>query len=130
MQQKSSIQSPAEKLSFGISLLIVSTIFILVCYTWIKGDNNPPVLSVEADSQIRYAEQQYYVPFIAVNSGGKTAESVEIVAELQVDGEIEETGRQQLDFLSRQEERRGEFIFTQNPDRGQLTIRVASYKLP
>ena len=130
MQNKSSVRSSAEKLSFIVSLFIVSTIFILVCYTWVKGDNNPPVLSVTVDSQIRYVDRQYYVPFVAINSGGKTAESVEILAELQVDERVKETGRQQLDFLSRQEERKGEFIFTHNPDRGQLTIRVASYKLP
>lgn len=122
-------RSPAERVSLGISLFIVGLIIVLICYTWITGDNNPPVLSV-SKSQVRQVEGQYYVPFTVTNAGGKTAESVEIVAQLLWKNEITEIGRQEVDFLSRQENRSGEFIFSKNPQQGELTIRVASYKLP
>lgn len=130
MPQKSRKRSPAEKVSFTISLFIVSVIFFLVCFTWITGNNNPPILSVTTDSShIRYINQQYYVPFSVTNDGGKTVESVEIIAQLLFDDQSE-TGTQQVDFLSRQEKRSGEFVFSHDPQRGKLTIRVASYKLP
>lgn len=64
------------------------------------------------------------------NYGGETAESVEVVASLIVKEHTVETGRQQIDFLSRHEERLGEFIFSRDPQQGRLNIRVASYKSP
>ena len=130
MSQKAQKRSLAERVSFGISLFIISVIFFLVCFTWITGDNNPPILSVTTSSNIRHIKEQYYLPFTVSNSGGKTVESVEIVAKLLSDNEEQETGQQQIGFLSRQEQRSGEFIFNHDPKRGKLTIRVASYKLP
>lgn len=123
-------RSLAERVSFGISLSIVGLIVALVCYAWITGDNNPPILSITTDSNIREVNQQYYIPFTVNNDGGETAESVEIVANLLFKDQITETGRQQIDFLSREEKRSGEFIFSHDPQQGELTIRVASYKLP
>jgi uncharacterized protein (TIGR02588 family) len=130
MQKNSKKRTDAEKVSFIISLFIISVIFFLVCLAWITGDNNPPILSVTTGKNIRQIEQQYYVPFSVINSGGETVETVEIMAELSFDGEEYETGTQEVDFLSRQEEQSGEFIFSRDPQQGELTIRVASYKLP
>lgn len=122
-------RSSAERASFIFSLFIVSILFFLVCFAWITGDNQPPILSVAIESNIRQVKQQYYVPFTVTNSGGETVESVEIVAKLLTDND-EEMGRQQVDFLSRQEKRSGEFVFNHNPQQGKLIVRVASYKLP
>lgn len=119
----------AEKVSFSISLFVVSIIVFLICYTWVTGDNNPPVLSVTLDSNTREIDGQYYVPFTVTNSGGQTAETVEIVAQLSSSQSME-TGRQQIDFLSRQEKQSGEFMFDRDPQQGKLLVRVASYKLP
>ena len=130
MPNKSNRRSLAEKASFSISLFIVTLLVALVCFTWISGDSNPPILSVTTDSNIRHVDQQYYVPFSVINSGGETVESVEVVAKLSFNNDNNETGRQQIDFLSRQEKRSGEFIFNQDPQQGELIVRVASYKLP
>ena len=64
------------------------------------------------------------------NTGGDTAESVQIIAELRVNGEVVESGEQQIDFLSRGETEEGAFIFSRNPSQGQLIVRSSSYKLP
>ena len=54
-----------------------------------------------------------------------------MVGELQIkDKNIQQEGEQQIDFLSGGEKASGAFIFTHNPDKGILIIRVASYKLP
>jgi uncharacterized protein (TIGR02588 family) len=129
MKKNSWSRSPAEKVSFIISLSIITIVIALVCFAWITGDTNPPVLSVTT-AQIRKINQQYYVPFTVTNYGGETAESVEVVAELFFDEEVIQTGNQQIDFLSRKEQRSGEFIFDRDPQQGDLKIRVASYKLP
>jgi uncharacterized protein (TIGR02588 family) len=52
------------------------------------------------------------------------------MAELQMNGDVEETGDLQIDFLSSGEKEEGAFIFRSDPRQGQLTIRVAGYKLP
>lgn len=132
MQQNPWRRSLAEKVSFGISLFIVGIIVFLIVYSWVTGDDSPPVLSVttESKSSLRHIGRQYYVPFTVKNSGGETVESVEVVAQLLDDSQILEVGRQQIDFLSRQEERSGEFVFSRDPKQGELIIRVASYKLP
>ncbi|NEQ19382.1 MAG: TIGR02588 family protein [Microcoleus sp. SIO2G3] len=78
----------------------------------------------------REVNGQFYVPFEVVNTGGETAESIQIMAELQMNGEVEETGDIQIDFLSSGEKEKGAFIFSHDPRQGQLTIRVSSYKLP
>ncbi len=123
-------RSLPEKVSFSVSLSIVVIIIALVCYSWITGDTNPPILAVKTEPHIRQVNQQYYVPFTITNFGGETAEAVEIVAQLFFKNEVIETGRQQIDFLSRQEQREGEFVFSRDPKQGKLQIRVASYKLP
>ncbi len=79
---------------------------------------------------IRAAEGQFYVPFTVTNSGGKTAESVQIAAELRVGGAISEAATVEINFLSNDEKAEGAFIFSRDPRQGKLTLRVASYKLP
>jgi uncharacterized protein (TIGR02588 family) len=88
------------------------------------------VLSITRQSDIREAPGQFYVPFSVTNSGGETAESVQVMAELRINGEVEEAGEQQIDFLASGEKEEGAFVFSRDPRQGELVIRVASYKLP
>jgi uncharacterized protein (TIGR02588 family) len=55
---------------------------------------------------------------------------VQIIAELEIDGEVVESGEQQIDFLSGGEAETGAFIFSKNPQQGTLKLRAASYTLP
>ncbi|MEH2051895.1 TIGR02588 family protein [Nostoc sp.] len=123
-------RSIAEWVTFSIASLILAIIVGLVGYTWLNEKNQPPILSVTKKQTIREIGGQFYVPFEVVNTGGDTAESVQIMAELLIDGKITETGEQQIDFLSSGESEEGAFIFSQNPRQGQLNLRVGSYKLP
>ncbi|WGV26881.1 TIGR02588 family protein [Halotia branconii] len=123
-------RSFAEWVTFSIALLILAVIMSLVGYIWLNDKNQPPIVSVTNKQTIREINGQFYVPFEVVNTGGDTAESVQIIAELQINGKVVETGEQQIDFLSRDEREEGAFIFSQNPRQGKLTLRVSSYKLP
>lgn len=124
---KSSI--PAEWVTFAIALCIVLSIVGLVIFSWFTQDKQPPILSI-VRSEIRETQGQFYVPFKVTNTGGKTAESVQVIGEFRINGEIEESGEQQIDFLSGGETEEGAFIFTRNPQNGELVLRVASYRLP
>ncbi|MBD2449605.1 TIGR02588 family protein [Nostoc sp. FACHB-152] len=123
-------RSLAEWISFSVASFILAVIVGLVSYTWYNEDNQPPIIAVSRKENIRESNGQFYVLFDVVNKGGKTAESVQITAELKINGQVTETGEQNIDFLSSGEQEEGAFVFTQNPRQGELIIRVASYKLP
>jgi uncharacterized protein (TIGR02588 family) len=123
-------RSPVEWIAFGIGLFILTGIVGLVVYQWFTQKNRPPVLSMTSESEIRQASGQFYVPFSVTNIGGQTAESVQVIAELRIEGEVMEDGEQQIEFLAGGETEEGAFIFSRNPKEGKLVMRVASYKLP
>ncbi|HAA26407.1 MAG TPA: TIGR02588 family protein [Cyanobacteria bacterium UBA8553] len=123
-------RSAAEWTTFSIALLILAAIVGLVIYKWMTQKNQPPVLSITRSSEVREAPGQFYVPFSVKNTGGETAESVQVIAELRINGEVEETGEQQIDFLASGETEEGAFVFSRDPRTVELSIRVASYKSP
>ncbi|TFI54702.1 TIGR02588 family protein [Mastigocladus laminosus UU774] len=129
-EQEQPKRSPAEWVTLSISLFILAVIVNLVAYIWINEKDQPPVLSVSNKQKIWEADGQFYVPFEIINTGGETAESVQLIAELEIQGKVTQTGEQQIDFLSRGEKEEGAFVFNQDPRKGQLTIRVGSYKSP
>lgn len=126
-QQK---RTPAEWITFAIACFILFTLIGLVLYNWLTKKHEPPIISVTRNTPIRETQGQFYVPFTVTNTGGETAESVLIIAELRVNGEVLESGDQQIDFLSSGETQEGAFIFSRNPSQGQLIVRSSSYKLP
>jgi len=123
-------RSFAEWLSFGISSLILGTTVGLVIYSWANGRDSPPVLAIQRLEPVREADGQFYVPFEISNTGGETAESVQVIAELKVKTTVQESGDLQIDFLSQGETEKAAFVFKTDPRQGDLTVRVASYKTP
>ncbi len=123
-------RSLAEWVTFSIASFVLAIIVSLVGYTWLNEKNQPPIISVSKKEAIREINGQFYVPFEVANTGGDTAESVQIIAELLIDGKVTESGEQQIDFLSSGETEEGAFVFSQNPGQGKLNLRIASYKLP
>ncbi|MEG5044440.1 TIGR02588 family protein [Microcoleus sp. B4-C1] len=123
-------RSPAEWVTFAIACSILSILIGLVLYNWVTKKQEPPVISVTRNTPVRETQGQFYVPFAVTNTGGETAESVQIIAELRVNGEVVESGDQQIDFLSSGETQEGAFIFSRNPSQGELIVRSSSYKLP
>jgi uncharacterized protein (TIGR02588 family) len=122
-------RSAAEWATFGAASAVLGTVLGLIGYAWVTTPQEPPILEVQP-SEIRSVNGQFYVPFEVVNTGGETAEAIQVIAELRIGGGVEEQGEQQIDFLSRKETEEGAFIFSQDPRQGELVIRVASYKLP
>ncbi|MDX2215062.1 MAG: TIGR02588 family protein [Oculatellaceae cyanobacterium bins.114] len=130
-QQERSQRTPAEWITFGISSGILISLIGLVFYVWF-GTNyqEDPAITVSTSGEVRETGGNYYVPFEVSNVGGSTAESVQIIAELEMNGEVTESAEQQIDFLSGGETEEGAFIFSEDPQVGDITLRVASYKLP
>jgi uncharacterized protein (TIGR02588 family) len=122
--------SPAEWISLAIAASLLMGVLGLVGYLWASEEQRqPPILDVTR-FKVRQSEGEFYVPFEVTNTGGATAESVQVMAELQVNGITVESGEQILDFLSSQERAEGAFIFSRDPQQGEIIIRIASYQKP
>ncbi len=119
----------AEQITFGVAVLIVAGLVGLILLTWALQKNDPPQLTLTS-APVELRQSQFYVPFTVENQGGSTAESVQVLAELKQGERVLETGEQQIEFLSSGEQEDGAFIFSQDPRRLTLDLRVASYKLP
>ncbi|NEQ30975.1 MAG: TIGR02588 family protein [Leptolyngbya sp. SIO4C5] len=126
-----SSRSLAEWTSFAIASIILTVIVGLASYLWLgePKTQEPPHLEVKY-RQVRQQGDQFYVPFVVMNQGGRTVDSVQITAELEVNGTVVESGEQQFQFLASSETEAGAFVFNQNPSQGNLVIRIASYSLP
>lgn len=129
-KSKRKSKSFAEKVTFAFSVAIVGLLVGLVLVSWIFNSHLPPVLAVAQNGEIRALGGQFYIPFVLTNEGGENVESVQVVGELKIAGETEESAEQSIDFLSAGERQEGAFIFGRNPQEGQLILRVASYKVP
>ena len=132
-EEQSAIAQPsstAEWVSLAISLALLLGVIGLVGSLWASDQQRqPPILQVTR-SGVRQSQGKFYVPFEVTNAGGKTAKSVQVIAELQIDGVTVESGEQILQFLSSEETAGGAFIFTRDPQSGTVVIRVASYQTP
>ena len=123
-------RSRAEWVSLAIASAILLGVIGIVIFLWTSDDQRqPPVLEVHSP-MTRQQNGQFYVDFEVVNLGGRTAEFVQVVATLSIGGQEVESGEQTLDFLSSQEQVTGSFVFSHNPQKGDLRIRVASYQDP
>jgi uncharacterized protein (TIGR02588 family) len=123
-------RSGAEWITFASASAILLILFGLVGYSWLTKPQEPPLLTVRYSIALQGEAGQFSVPFEIVNMGGETAEAVQVIAELRMNGQVVEAGEQQIDFLSRKEKEEGMFIFSHDPRKGQVRIRVASYKQP
>jgi uncharacterized protein (TIGR02588 family) len=123
-------RSLPEWCTFAIALFLVGTVIGLVIYDGLTQPADPPILSITSEGLIREEYGQFYVPFRIVNRGGETASSVRISAKLLEKGEIRESGNQQIDFLSRGETKEGAFIFSLDPRKSDLILRVTGYQIP
>ncbi|MEO0406261.1 MAG: TIGR02588 family protein [Cyanobacteria bacterium P01_A01_bin.135] len=124
-------RSRAEWISFAISAAILSTVVGLILYLWAKErQQTPPHLLVSPATEVRKQAGQFYYPFSVTNEGDRTAEAVHVVAELLVDGVVVEEGVQSFEFVSNDEVRKGAFVFSRDPNQGEVVMRVTGYKLP
>ncbi|EDX83680.1 conserved hypothetical protein TIGR02588 [Synechococcus sp. PCC 7335] len=123
-------QSLTEQVSFFLALAILLIIVSCVGYLWVSDRTQSPSILEISTRSTEQRQASYYVPFTVTNLGGTTAATVQIIAELRIDNEIVEWGEQTIDFLSRDEEAEGAFVFVRNPSDGELTVRVASYSAP
>ena len=121
-------RTPAEWITFGVSLIVLAVFVGLVARELTSGDDAPaPVASQFGPA--REVDGTFFVPVEVVNEGDRTAADVQVSAELTVDGEVT-SGDQVVNFLGGGERRQLTFAFSQDPSSGELVVRVTGYADP
>ncbi|MGB3295925.1 MAG: TIGR02588 family protein [Phormidesmis sp.] len=128
--ERQKARSLAEWITLTICTVVLAAIVALVLYDWQFNRNLPPAFQVEINQTVRFTEGRYYVPFTLRNTGGRIARTVQVIAELHTADGDDESGEQQVDFLSGNERKQGGFVFEHDPQAGELVVRVASFGLP
>lgn len=135
-QETSSAQdsgrSPAEWVSFGISLAILLLVVGLLGYEHFTRDNRPPTLVAQPlIEQVRHEGDSYYLPVDVANQGDQTAGDVLVAVTLQPGGDQEEeTAEFSILFLAGGQTAHGTAVLEHDPAQGELTVQVTSFTSP
>ena len=122
--------TPAEIAAVSVSAAILLVVVIAVLYLWAFSADEPPLLQATQAGPVREAGGSFYVPIEVRNDGDMAVTGVSVSAELEVGGELVESGELQFEWLSGGASEPGTFVFSQDPSSGELVIRVGSYRIP
>lgn len=132
-RQKSdnSERSVAEWTTLGISSAILLGIISMVLWFAFTQSDQPPIISVEPLlTEIRHDETGYYVPVVIQNHGDETVADAMIEGELIIQGQESETSEITIGFLAAGEEEHGTLVFQNDPEDGDFTVSIRSFKKP
>lgn len=131
MSKEDSEHTAAERITMGISIVILAAIIGLAGWASYSTGDSSPVIEVEAHmSEIRETDDGFYVPITITNNGGFTAQSVMVTGELLIEGEEPETAEVTIDFLAGGETEGAALVFSTNPNNGEFTVAPTSYLQP
>lgn len=125
---KRETRTPAEWITFGISVAILLVVVGLIASQAVGSDSSalPRVLRT---GPVERRGDRFLVPVEIRNEGGGTAETVQVTAELTLGEETIEAD-QTVEFLAQGERAEVVFVFEDDPASGELDIRVSSYTVP
>ena len=124
-------RSVAQRVTFGISLLIVAGVVALIAYQQVAGGNRPPAIDVQWQLQnVRQEAGVYYVPVEVTNRGDATAEDVRIRPAFAAGGDRRELAELVIPFLAGGDTVEGTIALPEDPARGTLTITSISFMRP
>ncbi len=124
-------RSIAQRVTLGISLLIVVGVVALIAYQQVAGGNRPPTIDVQWQLQnVRQEAGVYYVPVEVTNRGDATAEDVRIRPAFTAGGDRRELAELVIPFLAGGETVEGTIALPEDPARGTLTVTSISFMRP
>jgi uncharacterized protein (TIGR02588 family) len=115
--------------TFAVAAALLLGLAGAIGVLWFQ-EREPVRLTVELIGEVRVVDSDSYLTAQVRNAGDETAQAVQVVAELVVDGEVIADGEQLIDFLSGGEVEEIVFILDQTAQEGETNLRVASYTVP
>lgn len=122
--------SALEWASGMIGALLTVLILVFIGSEAIRSrDGRPPLLRVSPAEVV--AEQGVHVVELKVTNGShQTAAAVEIMGELRHGSTVVETSSATIGYVPGNSEREAGLMFSRDPRRFQLQVRVTGYELP
>ena len=121
----------AQRVTLGISLLIVAGVVALIAYQQVAGGNRPPAIDVQWQLQnVRQEAGIYYVPVEVTNRGDATAEDLRIRPAFSASGDRRDLAELVIPFLAGGETVEGTIALPEDPARGTLTVTSISFMHP
>ena len=116
-----------ERVTFAVALVVLLVVVALIVAE-IPGSKDPASPRVSVGSVV-VRDGHFEVPVAVDNVGEETAENVQVNATLTV-GDTEQTADQTIDFLAGGETEEVVFLFTDDPDEGELEVEVGGFAVP
>lgn len=121
-------RSTAEWTTFAVSSLVLLALLVTVVLQAARSDRPPaPVAAVEGPVERR--GRHFHVPVTVTNEGDETAEAVQVLVSLDIDGETIDAD-QTIDFLAGGDHRDLVFVFDHDPADGELAVRITGFTVP
>lgn len=118
-----------ERATFAASAVVLLLLAGAIVALWVQ-QRDPAILTVEQVGTMRVAGGHSYLTAEVRNSGDETAEAVQVVAELRIEGDVVAEGDQSIDYLSGGEVETIVFIFDQVTPTGDIDLQITGYKVP
>lgn len=112
-----------------MSLVVVVGAVGYLIYDGITADDAAPAFSLELEPPLQRAEQ-FVVPVTITNTGGGTAQAVQVEVRLDRPDGGDERGSFEIALLPRGATREGSVLFRSDPRAGDLKARVLGYERP
>lgn len=120
--------SRAEWAIFAAAALLVICVAGVLIADWLSESSTPPVFDVVVE-RVDEIDGLHHVEASVRNMGGQAAAEATVSATLEIDADVTELD-EVVAFLSPDEETSVTFIFEDDPDDGELSVRVSSYREP
>lgn len=121
-------RSRPEWWTLAVSLVVLVAVVAGLVAEMLAGDDDArPVVTVAAP--VAAGGGTYHVPVEVRNEGDRAASSVQVSADLVVDG-VSTSGDQTIDFLGAGETESLVFVFPDDPATGTLDVVVSGFAVP
>jgi len=118
-----------EYLAGALGGLLVLALLAFLAHQALGARETPPELAVVVTG-VEEAGAGWTVYFEAVNSGGHTAEAVQIEGAVLRDGHPADQASSSIAYLPPHSSRAGALVFSTDPASGELEVGPVGYRLP
>lgn len=119
-----------EWVSAAVGLLILVGLFGFLAMEAVKtSEEKPPMMIVEETGISAYSDR-YIIEVKLVNHSRKTGAAIQIEGRLSTGGTSVETSNATVDYVPGKSERRAGLVFTKDPRKYDVELRVTGYELP
>lgn len=113
---------------FGLSAVIILAVVAVLAFEAATVADSPPQLSISLGDAVTQPAG-YSIPLTVENTGGNTAENVNLELTIEHNGETE-TGECQIAFVPRQSSGECWVMLSENPQDGEVKARVLGFEQP